>query len=362
MQYTERLSDKVNRMANGNWPGILVAAHIDERYLVNKHGPCPICNANRAFRFDNKNGRGTWICKNCNAGTGLDLLMKVTGRAFTEAAQWVLDHLGDPVKARPIADFSRKYQPQTETVDQAQEVAARRAAFRRVWSEANVVQQGDPVWLYLTGRLPGLKEVPKVIRFHPGLSYIGPSSVAGQRGRNYGRHPCMVSVVQADDGRVCNIHRTFLTVEGKKLELIDQDENGSAEMLPAKKLMPAVGEKSYAVRLTPHTGRLGVCEGIETGLAAWISEGVPTWALVATAGMKSFNVPQDVSELVIYADNDKRTARGTLPGFEAAQFLANRPDVMARVRARTLKVQMVTPSRRGQDMADMLVAAAKQQH
>ncbi len=31
------------------------------------------------FRFDDKEGRGTWICNHCGAGDGADLAMKVTG-------------------------------------------------------------------------------------------------------------------------------------------------------------------------------------------------------------------------------------------------------------------------------------------
>ncbi len=125
--------------------------------------------------------------------------------------------------------------------------------------------------------------------------------------------------------------------------------------MPVKKLMPSIGEKSYAIRLVKHQGILGVAEGVETALAAMLSKGVPTWAVVSTSGMKSFNVPNDVHELVIYADNDELTRQRKRPGFDAAIALAERPDVIARVRAKTLKVKVVTPARRGQDMADMLL-------
>lgn len=359
-QYTERLSEKLKRVANGNWPGILRAAGIDERYLVNKHGPCPrpACGESRPrFRFDNREGTGSWICT-CGSGNGMSLLMELSGKPYTEAALWVLGHLGDATRAKRISDFSRKYIAASSVENlNAGELARRRAAFKQVWDAAARVQPGDPVWKYLTGRLPGLQEIPRVIRFHSGLEFIGQAPSPGQRGIRYGKHPCMVSAVLDDEGRCCNVHRTYLRADGEKLKIWDKGATEGDEPLKCKKLMPSIGAKSYAVRLARHKGKLGVSEGIETGLAAMLCEGIPTWALVSTAGMKSFNVPPDVSELVIFADNDKKTRRGTLPGFEAATALSERPGVMARVKARNLKVQLITPSRRGQDMADMLIEA-----
>lgn len=358
MQYQESLSEKLNRLATDKWPAILQhGLGIDARYLVNRHGPCPVCGGKDRFRFDNKDGTGRYYCSQCGGsgaggfGDGISLVMKIKGLSFKDAAKWVIeDYLGDPGRARHAEVASRAFARAVfEELDDAT-IAKRRSAFRDVWTAAHAVEPGDPVWLYLAGRLPGLPSVPKMIRFHPGLDYVGPQREGGKPGIRYGKHPCMVSAVLDDAGRCCNVHRTYLTQDGKKLDIVEGDVS-----LPVKKLMPAVGVKSYAVRLASHHGELGVCEGIETALAASLCEKVPSWALVSTSGMKSFNVPADVRSLVVFADNDERTSNGRRPGFEAATALAEKPEVIARVKARQLKVRLVTPARRGQDMVDYLL-------
>ena len=345
----ESLSDKLERLAADKWPAILESAGIDGRHLVNKAGPCPSCgNPKKKFRFDNKDGRGTWICV-CGSGNGIRLLMNCTGKSYIEAALWVINYLGDPDKNRQAIVRSREF-VQTSSEMTPEMIAHRKSMYQLIWNSSHKVQVDDPVWKYLTRRLPGLQNVPSVIRFHPGLEYIGPSATGSKRGVSYGVHPVMLCAVLNDEGICCNLHRTYLTQDGEKLSITED-----GEPLPVKKLMPSVGEKSYAIRLAKHQGILGVAEGVETALAAMLSKGVPTWAVVSTSGMKSFNVPEDVHELVIYADNDELTRQRKRPGFDAAISLAERPDVVSRVRAKTLKVKVVTPARRGQDMADMLL-------
>lgn len=357
MSSEERLSDKLDRLATDKWPAILEAAGVDGRHLVNKAGPCPVCLEPRPrFRFDNKAGKGTWICT-CGYGDGIKLLMACTGKSFIEAAIWVIEELEDPSRERSAIIRSREFVRTTDELTPTV-IAQRRAMYRETWLQAQKVTEGDPVWKYLTRRLPGLVEVPSVIRFHPGLEYLGPAKDGEKRAQRLGVHPVMLSAVLGDDGRCCNLHRTYLTRDGNKLALVG--DNG--QELPAKKLMPSIREKSYAIPLAPHNGCLGIAEGVETALAAMLYKGLPTWSVVSTSGMKSFHVPADVFELTVFADNDKRTRQGKRPGFDAANEFLDRDDVKARVRARTLKVKVITPARRGQDMANMLLEAVALKH
>lgn len=58
--------------ANGKWEHILNSLGIE---IGNgKHCPCPVCGGKDRFRFDNKDGRGTFICNQCGAGDGLELV------------------------------------------------------------------------------------------------------------------------------------------------------------------------------------------------------------------------------------------------------------------------------------------------
>ena len=71
--------EKTADRAVGQWLGILSAIGLPARSLVNKHGPCPMCGGKDRFRFDDKNGRGTWICSQCGAGDGVTLVMQFLG-------------------------------------------------------------------------------------------------------------------------------------------------------------------------------------------------------------------------------------------------------------------------------------------
>lgn len=354
MAYDETLSERLNRaIGDRDWREILSHA-IDERYLVNKHGPCPVCGDTRPkFRFDNQGGTGSWICV-CGYGKGMTLLMKATGQTFTQAALWVIERFERPgAKAAAQQLQSRTYEKAANFNELTEdEVIRRRASLMRRWQEARRVQPGDPVWRYLTGRLPGLKDVPNVIRFHPGMEFRERADKHGEPDVIYGKFPTMIAAVMDENGKCCNLHRTFLNEDGSRLAI-----TRDGEVLSAKKLMPSLGARSFSVRLAAHNGRLGIGEGIETALAAQLTENLPTWSVVNTAGMKKFIVPTDVHELVVFADNDELTRQGKRPGFEAAKALADRDDIAGRVRARTLKVSLVTPAKRGHDMANLLLEA-----
>ena len=90
----------VGARARGNWPAILSALGIDADRLRNRHGPCPGCGGHDRFRFDDRDGRGTWYCGgggNPESGDGFDLLCHVHGYARKDALHAVSGWLGDDV-------------------------------------------------------------------------------------------------------------------------------------------------------------------------------------------------------------------------------------------------------------------------
>ncbi len=88
--------------ARGRWPEILAAlAGLSEAQLSNRHQPCPLCGGTDRYRFDDKDGSGSWFCNQCGgkdqcggAGSGMDLLMRRQGWSFLEAARQVEVFLG----------------------------------------------------------------------------------------------------------------------------------------------------------------------------------------------------------------------------------------------------------------------------
>jgi len=83
---------EVTTGAANNWPYIMQCLNIAVPDNPRKHAPCPHCGGNDRFRFDD-NGRGSFICNQCGAGDGLDLIRKVHQCDTTEAAKLVADVL-----------------------------------------------------------------------------------------------------------------------------------------------------------------------------------------------------------------------------------------------------------------------------
>ena len=91
------------KQACGHWPRILPALGV--KVMKNRHQACPVCGGSDRFRFDDKEGRGTWLCNQCGAGDGLKLVEKVFGVKPSEAAQKVSAVTGNlpPVAKEVIA-------------------------------------------------------------------------------------------------------------------------------------------------------------------------------------------------------------------------------------------------------------------
>src|SRR5690606_38736332 len=90
MNYLDARAIHARLGANG-WREVLLAAGINEKFLRNKHGPCPVCGGSDRCRYDNKNGRADWIGNRCGAGDGFNWLMGAFGLRFPNARRKVLE-------------------------------------------------------------------------------------------------------------------------------------------------------------------------------------------------------------------------------------------------------------------------------
>jgi putative DNA primase/helicase len=88
--------------ASGRWPELLGAlGHLSAEQLTDKHQPCPACGGEDRYRWDRDDGPGGWYCNQCGgkdhaggAGSGMDLLTRVTGWDFKQACRRIEQHLG----------------------------------------------------------------------------------------------------------------------------------------------------------------------------------------------------------------------------------------------------------------------------
>lgn len=98
--------------ASGRWPDLLAYfCGLTPEQLSDKHQPCPLCGGKDRYRFDDKDGTGSWYCNKCGGrnctgggGTGMDLLMRRTGWQYAEACQHIEQHLGisKPIPEPPL--------------------------------------------------------------------------------------------------------------------------------------------------------------------------------------------------------------------------------------------------------------------
>lgn len=290
--------------ARGRWAEILPLLGIDPRFLVNKHGPCPLCGGRDRFRFDDKDGSGSYICGQCGAGNGVILLRKMHGWSFKEAADEIDRVIGSVSTSIHSGTSRRREVSNTDRLSKLERVL-------------DTATKPSLVREYLATR--GLSTVPDVLKGHPALAYV-------DDGEFVGRFPAMVAPIVGPDGSLQSVHRTYL-----------------ADLPSRKKIMPAVNTiNGGAVRLFDVVDEMGVAEGIETAIAAYELFGIPTWAALSTNGLETFEPPESVKMITVFADNDTNFA-----GQKSAFTLANRL-------ARNLAVDVMVPDEAGTDWLDFL--------
>ena len=131
---------QVRDAALGRWKDMIFPAFaITVPVHKNKHGPCPICGGTDRFRCDDKQGKGTWICNQCGAGDGFELVVKARGYTHAEVLKEVGSIVGLSADSK-VTDADRqkwrereeKMRLQAEAEERkSQEAAAKRA--ERLW-------------------------------------------------------------------------------------------------------------------------------------------------------------------------------------------------------------------------------------
>lgn len=269
--------------AQGKWSGVLSSLGIDERHLKDKHGPCPVCGGKDRFRFDNKEGSGSWYCSHCepHAGYGIDLAMNFTGLSFKDVATRIDRMVGN---AQNDPDPTPKVDPRIRLKAMARSLKS--------------CDTDNPVTNYLKSR--GVSFSP-VVQYCPKTRYF-------EVGSDPKTFSAMVCLIQAPNGAAASYHVTYLH-NGKK-----------APVEAPKKILPPVCEwAGGAIRLFPISESLGIAEGIETALAVTKLYGIPCWAAVNANNLEKFVSPEGVKELHIFGDNDE-----SFTGQKAAFTLARR--------------------------------------
>ena len=304
--------DGVKQSSVGRWTSIFRALGISVRE-DGKHGPCPACEGKDRFRFDDKDGRGTYFCNSCGAGDGFELVQKVLGIEFKEAIKAV---------GTVVGNCEKNAIPKEKKITQEQ--------LRKIFAGGSKATSEDLVGIYLKNR--GLSVVPRESLWFSRDCWESETKK---------EHNAMLGVFQMPDGKAVCVHRTYLSPDAEKLDIKSP-----------KKITPALVDNisGGAIRLFETDGDiLGVAEGIETAIAAHEDLGIPVWSCVNSTLMENFVPPNDVKHIVVIADNDKNFA-----GQKSAYVLANR------IRIKYKKDATVyVPLEPGQDWLDVIIKQKK---
>lgn len=274
----------------GKWFDILSLCGIDKKYLTGRHCPCPLCGGKDRFRFDNKDGKGTYFCNQCGAGNGFTLLEKFLQKNFIEVVKKI-ENIIVSCKMEEIKKIDKD--------------KVRKEYLRYIWKKSNPIKEGDSVFVYLKNRniLPE-SLIHSDIRCAYDIPYY-------EDGREKGRFDAMVSVVRDSENKIASLHVTYIK------------DGGKAEINNPKKLIKSV-EGSFFVNLGGEINEeVSICEGIETGFGvkklSIHRDEVPVLAMLGTTNMERFKPFNQVKIVNIYSDSDKNFA-----GQKSAFVLANK--------------------------------------
>lgn len=320
------------------WISTLMSYGIPADYLTGHATACPVCGGDDRFTYDNRNGRGDWVCRQCNdgnpmAGDGLQLITRVSRIGLFKLMRELTG--GAPLSTRPVADFKA---PRPKRKASHAFVEKR---LNGMWQDARWQTVGDLSMRYLQERVPGLTAGPSAALRVGVLEYRHDGAVLGE-------WPGILARFELPDGRLGTLHRTFLDpVKPAKATIVSAHGEILDTKLNDMTLNPLAGG---AVRLMqPVDGEIGVGEGLETVYGAFMETGVPVWNCLNRVLLSKFVVPEGLGIKVvhIFMDFDHIDVKtGKSPGVVAGMVLAKR------LRSEGYTVVQHRPRVRGTDFAD----------
>lgn len=280
-------------------------------------GPCPECDGRDRFSINVQ--KRVFICRGAAAGDVVAMVMHIDGVSFMQACEALTGEPPPNGQAKPLSAAEKaerdkrraeneRAQRQREAEQERYQEDTREAA-QAIWDKAEPAK-GTLAETYLRNRGIVLDDIPDVFRFERYL-----------RHPNGGRFQALVARVDDVDGALTAVWRIYLTTDGHKADV----EN------PKLGLGPAAGG---AVRIGGIGPRIGIAEGVESALGAWLLMGkkFPVWSALSTSGMQNIEIPLGVERVVAFPDGDvsmKREGDGYVPvkvppGRRAAQALKHR--------------------------------------
>ena len=261
--------DRVLRDYNGAWRQTL------EGYgckLPNgrHHGPCPVCGGKDRFRFDDKDGRGTWFCSQCDpqSGGGLLLLSRYLGKPTIETAKELIGQ-DMPRTIAPVRKHSA-------TDEQMRDELRKRAQRGAVMLMEHSTPASHP---YMDGKgLHGDWPVNSQIMMGADHERIEPGALL------------LIPVYK--NGELVNVQK--IATEGKKRPIYGGDMSGVCHVITG-------------------TGKIvAITEGFATGVTVNRMTNATTYVAFNTGNLMAITAQardeNPEANIVIFADNDEHGA------------------------------------------------------
>ena len=321
------------------WISLLVSYGVPADRLTGDACACPVCGGDDRFTYDNKRGRGNWVCRKCDngkamAGDGLRLITRLNNIGLYR----LMRQLDGGPAPRALTGAPVATAPRPKRKPDATFIANR---LNSMWDSAKPVSSGDLAMCYLGARVPGLRMASS-----PALR-LGMLEYRHEK-KPIGSWPGILARFELPDGRLGTLHRTFLERSTPaKARIVSADGEILDNKLNDMTLNPLRGG---AVRLMePVDGEIGVAEGLETACAAYMESGVPMWYCLNIGLLRQFVVPDGLGIRVVHIfvdfdDIDPKTGKsiGVAGGLELAK----------RLKAEGFTVLVHRPRVRGTDFTD----------
>lgn len=265
-------------------------------------GPCRIHGGKDTFGISPVKNK--WICRRGGEGGSgpIGLTMHAMGFSYLEAIEFLTGEPKPGGKAKPLSleEKKKREQRRLQAEREAKERERRQAKYIKerlftaesIWSERKPLQ-GSLAEKYLTD-IRGIPVPPigwpQSLAFHSGLEY--------ERDRSR-RFPALIAKVEDVTGKLVAVHAIYL----------DPRTGRKAPVDPCK---ISIGPMSGgSVRLWGSGKRVGICEGLETGLAiGWIvGFRFPIFSCLSTAGVTGLELPLEVERTCCWPDSDRPLKR-----------------------------------------------------
>ncbi|WP_165063964.1 CHC2 zinc finger domain-containing protein [Paludisphaera rhizosphaerae] len=270
-------------------------------------GLCPF-HSEKTGSFRIHERKGVFKCHGCGAGgTVIDFVMKLDGKSFGEAMDYLAGRLGLTPATGPVRPLRRRVPPKDPAADdrrKAQNVETAFGIWRGCTSSDDTMAQ-----LYLMGRAIDIAArggMPARLGFAHLLKHA-PS------GKSF---PAMVGLITGAGGKFLGVHRTFLAFDSpanhpraaKALAArLGREPDRVVVKAPVDGAKTMLGRAMGGCVCLARPGPvLAIAEGIETALSVQQATGLPCWAALSLGNIGGVPVPDEVREVRLFADNDMR--------------------------------------------------------